>query len=850
MQLRQPRISKVIHKPQAIVRALERVVRIFWRSFVLALSALAIVAGWYWQDIERFAKKIPAYNSPGQEILLRRGSITVTDSAGAPLFRFSAQRQFLRSLKDMSPWLPKAVVATEDERFYQHHGIDLQGLARAIWVNIRAHKVRQGGSTITMQLARNLLLNQEKTIDRKIKEAGLALQLEGLWSKQHILTAYLNTIFLGYGNYGVEAAARFYFGRPAKALTLPQAASIAGMIRNPNGLDPWRAPKDFLARRAQVLRAMFINGMISQRELSQALRAPLGVRAHPPLQKPARRWLWLWPQLRRELDAYLGPEAISKGGIVVRTTLISALQRRLENALASTNTGGPAVGSSIVDGRNGRVYAVAATKRKTYFDAALSGRRQPGSLVKPFTLATWLARGGQLSDRISNSPVKAGKNTLVPTHAANNLVEALALSQNPVFWRLYQMAGPKRVLAVERALGLSGMDSNPAAALGGVRYGPRPVEIAAAYGCLGTQGRCRPLHLVMRVEGWAEWGDEQLEEKSALAPEYARQVVAAMRVVTTQGFPALRASLGSTAPQLAGKTGTTEDNADAWFAATNGRVGMAVWVGYPSRRKLLIDPLTKRPMYGADLPARTLARVFALLPSELRRPRFIPPRRVQQVPNVVGKSLDSAIAKLQQYRFAVVPEARLSLFARPGLVFEQSVAPKSWVPVGSRIVLSYATNKMPVPNVVGMDYIDALRQIGGFWRVEAEAKHVREQPAGVILEQAPAVGTELAWRKTIKLVVSAPAPPVRYKIRTEVITKDSNPDLMRQLDEERNMVLLPDVRGLFYDDAVKVLQSLGLRPYLVSGGKNDPVSDMNPLPAQKIRRGRGVALRTAVTSGD
>ena len=325
-------------------------------------------------------------------------------------------RQPIR-LSRMSRWLPKATVAIEDRRFYKHGGLDPTGIARAVWANIRARELVEGGSTITQQLVRNLYISRERTVRRKLKEACLAIKLNEKWSRPKILTTYLNQVYFGSLAYGAEAAAQTYFSRPARSLTLPQAALLAGLIKAPSAYDPFVAPAEALARRTQVLDAMLRMGSIDQAQRDWAAGRPLGLdpgRLYTRIREP-----YFFGYVRDQLIATYGAETVRSGGLKVYTTIVPRYQRLAEQAIREVlnERSDPSAAIVSIEPKTGAIRAMAAVipgRRNNQFNLLSQARRQPGSTFKTFVLAAAVAHGHRPDDELLrlgavHLPARAGR---------------------------------------------------------------------------------------------------------------------------------------------------------------------------------------------------------------------------------------------------------------------------------------------------------------------------------------------------------------------------------------------------------------------------------------------------------
>ena len=299
-------------------------------------------------------------------------------------------------LDRISPWLARATIAIEDRRFYDHGGIDAEGIARALWRDVEAGRVVEGGSTVTQQLVRTLYISNERTVERKVTEACLAVKLDGAWSKQRILASYLNSVFYGNLAYGAEAAARTYFSKPARWLTLPQASLLAGLTQAPTTYDPFVDPARSLARRDQVLRAMLGEGMITRRQYAWARRQPAGLR--PGRLYERVREPYFFGYVRDQLVKAYGAETVRSGGLKVYTTIEPHWQQLAQRAIRGTLTspGDPAAAIVSINPANGAIRAMTAIvpgRADNQFNLLSQARRQPGSTFKTFVLTAAVERG-------------------------------------------------------------------------------------------------------------------------------------------------------------------------------------------------------------------------------------------------------------------------------------------------------------------------------------------------------------------------------------------------------------------------------------------------------------------------
>ena len=813
------------------ISRLRRALRILITGLV-ALSVILLVvvvafAGHKLAQAGVTVKSVPALTHPERAPL--PGPVSFYSADGKLLGSKGVGRRTVLSPRSIPPVVRQATVAIEDQRFYQHNGVDLQGAARALWVDFRAGSAVQGGSTLTMQYVRNVYLDFSKTANRKLAEVALALQLEGVWTKQRILTAYLNTVYYGEGAYGIEAAAKQYFNLSALQLSTDQAALLAGIVQNPSGLNPRQHPKEALIKRNRVLDEMYGQGMISISKLQQAKAKKLQLRTQKKSEKPSEPALM--ELLYRESLKTLGKERMQLGGLKIYATFkMSALNkaRKVLRAVYSGDPKAPIVSTSWVESGSGRVLLLAnSSPSSDYFDFSWQARRQPGSTVKAFTSAAHLLGGGQLSDPVNNSPLKVKNGsksyTIQPTQGGvGNIFDSLRFSQNPASWRLYQQVGGRKVLKLERSFGLNGMDANSAAALGGVKVGTNTLELAGAFSVFAGDGKRAQVHAVQKAVdriGNSVWSDNKMVRRQIYPDEYARQMNVALGRVVNEGFPQLRDSLSMAGRrQVAGKTGTTEKNGDAWFAGYVPQMAGAVWTGYAKNTNPLTDA-QGATVWGSTVPAQTWNKISYQMLSGRPALRFPRPRGVQRVPNVSGQSKDQAIRAFEKFGFtAVTPRSKFSTVAKPNAVIGQSPQAGSWIKRSTSVVFSYATDSRPAPQLVGRNFLSAEKELGRFARLQTRFK-VSSAPLGQIIAQSPVSGFPLRYREVMIITIATSPGPVR-KVIKKVPYVPSGSELAQlrlQLEQAQNsqqstetQLVIPNLIGLSAEQAQLVLSSMGV----------------------------------------
>ena len=482
----------------------------------------------------------------------------------------------------MPPYLPKAFVAIEDRRFYDHFGIDPIGLARAVVNNLRGRGGVQGGSTLTQQLAKNLFLTQERTAARKIQEAILALWLERTYTKDQILELYLNRVYFGSGAYGVEAAAQRYFNKSARSVTIAEAAMLAGLVQAPSRLAPNRNP-DLAEKRAQlVIAAMADQGFITQDAAKTALTAP----AEVPERTGAGSVNYAADYVMDVLDDFIG--AVD-ADVTVLTTIDSKLQASAETTLvdalsaqgAKLHASQGAVVSLAPDGAlraliGGRDYT------RSQFNRATAARRQPGSSFKPFVYLTAMEKGMTPDTIRDDAPVSIKgwepENYSRSYRGPVTLATAMQHSLNTVAARLIQEVTPKEVIRTAQRLGItSALQPNLSLALGTSEV--TPLEMTAAYATFANGGQSVLPYVIREVrqtDGKVVYARKAANLGQVIQPQYLAMMDTMFNGVMTGGTGA---KFNIPGWQVGGKSGTTQDFRDAWFVGFTAKLVTAVWVG-------------------------------------------------------------------------------------------------------------------------------------------------------------------------------------------------------------------------------------------------------------------------------
>jgi len=652
---------------------------------------------------------------------------------------------------DIAPIMKQAIVAVEDRRFWEHRGVDLRGILRAVWADIRNRDLVQGASTITQQYVRNTYIEPEKTVSRKLKEAALAWQLERKWSKDRILTAYLNTIYFGNNAYGVEMAARVYFKKKASQLTLPEAALLAGILQNPAAYDPITNPTRALERRNYVLTLMLGQGLITQEQYKDAETASLPsadqVRL-PGTRGPAQ---YFTEYVKQQLIAYYGSGKVFGGGLKVYTSIDLGLQKLARESIDKwlTRPGGPAAALVAIDPRDGRVLAMIGGDgfAKSEFNLAVQGERQPGSSFKPFVLATALAQGISPQTTFESRPqvVNLGDKLWAVRNYENaylgsaDLETATVVSDNTIYAQLTALVGPKNVATMARKLGIS----SPLEGFVGIGLGNEavnPLEMARAYASFADGGARVDGSLlgnvpraILAVDDGRHQDFNRPVERQVLSSDSTAILTSILEDVVEEGT-GRRAELDDR--PAAGKTGTTENYGDAWFVGYTPQLAVAIWVGYPDRLQPMQTEFGGDPVAGGTYPALIFHTFMKrALDAMGEEPEYFPPRPYPYAAT---------------WRVTERDGERLLDNGRCGdsrsVVFFSGFEPKEAAPCG--------TNEVEVPRVVGARALDAEASLADR-ALLAEIVYRPAKPGerpGIVLQQTPADGT-LKEFDTVRLIV-------------------------------------------------------------------------------------------------
>jgi penicillin-binding protein 1A len=565
---------------------------VYW-TFVLAIWGGIAAAG----VVVYYGAKMPAATT--WSIPDRSPNIKIVSVDGRLLANRGMTGGEAVGLHGMSPYIPQAVMAIEDRRFYSHFGIDPLGLARAMVTNVMQGRFTQGGSTLTQQLAKNLFLKPDRTIERKVQEVLLAIWLEHEHTKDQILEMYLNRVYFGSGAYGVEAASRRYFGKSARDVSLSEAALLAGLLKAPSRLSPARDPKAAEERAQVVLAAMRDEKMIGDKELTMAMSAPA--------TRAASYWTgsenYVADRIMEELPGLIGDV---RTDIVVDTTVDLDLQELAEKSIRRlVNENGKKLnvsqGALVSIDNSGAVRAMVGgyDYANSQFDRASEARRQPGSAFKPFVFMAALEQGRTPDSIRNDAPIKIGKwtpdNYNGKYYGRVTLATALAKSLNSVAAQLAMEVGPAAVVEAAHRMGIeSELQANTSIALGTSEV--TPLELTAAYVPFANGGYRPDIHFITRVTSTD--GEVLYENTGSGNPRVvSSEVVGMMNSMMTGTVETGTARKAAFAWPAAGKTGTSQNSRDAWFIGYTANLTTGVWFGND-------DGAPMKKVTGGALPAQ------------------------------------------------------------------------------------------------------------------------------------------------------------------------------------------------------------------------------------------------------
>lgn len=574
------------------------------KPFVGVLVTLAVLTALFagagvavWSVGESWLQDLPDYEDQKYYELAQKTRVFASDGETLLAEFFLEDREPVTQ-DDIGDYVWAGTVATEDERFYSHKGVDPQGIARAVFVNVTGLS-HEGASTITQQLVRNTVLASEaseSTLKRKVREAYIAIKLEQIHSKDEILLKYLNTINYGSGCYGIQAASQKYFSKDATDLNLTEAAALIGIPQSPTMNNPIDYPDNCLKRRNVVLLRMLSNNLITQDQYDKAVQKPLGLKLKKQTSRDGiYKYHYFTSYVRDQLIEKYGEDTVFTGGMDVYTTLNVSLQKKAEKAAREKEKHidkDMEVAFTVINPSNGAVKAMVGGRdyRKNEFNLATQAQRQAGSSFKTFTLLASIEAGINPKTNINcSSRVNLDgwqvENFDAANYGTRSIASAFEVSSNTGFARLCTFLGPEKVVDVAQRCGItSTLSAVPSITLGS--QGVTTLEMANAYATIANGGTYHEAYAISRItdsDGKTIYKHKKKSEK-ALEPEVAAAATQVMQGVVSRGTGTdARPACGQVA---AGKTGTTENFRDSWFCGFTPQYAVAIWMGTRQERTM------------------------------------------------------------------------------------------------------------------------------------------------------------------------------------------------------------------------------------------------------------------------
>lgn len=611
----------------------------FRRIRLLIAFCFVIAAGLAFGYIFAAYQSLPAVNNNMRPAV----SSQVFDIHGRLITTLhSDQNRLPIDINKVPPNLQNAFIAAEDNRFYDHIGIDPIGIVRAVITNFTNRGIAQGGSTITQQLAKNAFLSQEQTLKRKIQEAMLALEIERKYSKKEILEMYMNQIYFGQGAYGIQTAAKTYFDKDVSELTLKQCAMLAGLPKSPNYYSPFNNLNEAKNRTNTVIDQMVKYGYISQTDGEAAKADDLELTKKKQTSENAETASFI-DYVSQQVAAKYGDDALYKEGLKIYTTMdaekqhaaVRALRHLPDNYRDKNGLLQPQAAIVSIDPKTGHILAMVGGRGQDSFNRASMAVRQPGSAFKPFVYMTALQHDMTPATTIEDKPVTYGgwspQNAGKSFSGTMTLSDALANSVNTVAVQLADKVGTSRIIANAKKMGITTLDKkddNLAMALGGLTRGVTPLEMASAYGTFANKGvHVKPTAIIKILDRNGnviedETSHSHNETKTQVMTEKeAYEITYMLEGVITHGT----GTAAAISRPAAGKTGTTDNNVDAWFVGYTPDIVTAVWIGDDTGAHSLGE------VYGGTIPAEIWRDYMSSATEDAKSSEFSVPAGMERI---------------------------------------------------------------------------------------------------------------------------------------------------------------------------------------------------------------------------
>jgi len=802
-----------------------------------------------------YLQTIPSIEDLTPSPIAETSKVYAIDGSLLTEFHAGENREII-PFEKMSQHIKDAIVSVEDKRFYDHTGVDYRRIIGALIADIRYGKIVQGGSTITQQYVKNVYFTSERTMRRKINEAIIAIQLERYYTKDKILEMYLNTIFFGAGAYGIEKAAQTYFNVHASELSIPQAALLAGLVRAPEIYNPFNDIEKAKARRNLILKLMYDQGFINKNEFLSSLITPVelnlgqksggdgtGNRTAPYFIDYVKQQLY-----EKKFTDY----DVFKGGLRIYTTIDLDLQKKAEEAVFKVFPEDPGPSNALVsmDPKNGYIYALIGGKdyNASKFNTATQGKRQPGSIFKVPVLMESIRQHMSPNDMYNpNGPIiidmPSGPDWKVDNYGGQKfetndmtVIDATIHSVNVVYAQLVMRVGAENVEKLCNEMDIPDIGNNPAIALGGLEKGITPLDVAKIFSMLAANGAYREPVCILKItdsEGNVLFEydpDKNEKNRQILDPPTAYYVTSILQRVITEGT-GRGAGIGRPA---AGKTGTTTDNRDAWFAGYTPELATVVWMGYLESskpmdkingrtvfggtfpadiwREFMIAALKDRPITDFVVPEGILIDVEVCTESRLLPTFWCPKEKLGYmifvkgkepkdfcnihnkvtVPDVIGKHIDEARQIFTDLNFIINEIYQFNDTYNENIIFNQEPEPNYILesltsePLGINLYISKGLQTYAMPYLIGLSMPMAEQIIAslGLSNPEVIIDFSDQQPEGKVFAQNPPADSTINKSTQVTIYIS----------------KGENPESV-----------IPDVMKMTEQDAVNNLSNAGFK---------------------------------------
>ena len=804
---------------------------------VLVLATGGILVLYYLNSLPTLEELTPSPIAQTSKVYSLNGSL-ITE------FHSGENREII-SFHEMSQYIKDAIVAVEDKRFYEHQGVDYKRIIGAFIADIKAGDLSQGASTITMQYIKNVYFTPEKTFRRKINEALIAVQLERNYTKDKILEIYLNTICFGSGAYGIQKASKIYFGIDASELSLSQAALLAGLVRTPELYSPFNDIEKSKIRRDLVLQLMYDQGFINTDQYLDALAEPVVINENPTVDSEiygSRTAPYFIDYVKQRLyEKKFTDYDVFKGGLRIYTTLDTDMQEKAEDAIKTIfpEDPGPSYSLISVDPDNGYIYALIGGKdyNISKFNIATQGKRQPGSVFKTLVLIESILQNFSPNNTFNpNGPITIDmeEGPDWPVHNYNNqtfgedemtVVDATVQSVNVVYAQLMMKVGAENVESLCSDMKIYDIGSNPAIAIGGLETGITPLDLSKVFSTLASGGIYRQPVCILKITDYQgnvlyEYDPDNNESEHRVFEEPVSYYITQILKKVIESGTGRGADIGRPS---AGKTGTTENNVDAWFAGYTPDLVTVVWMGHPEASQPM-EPINGRVVVGGTYPAdiwrEFMSSALENIPvSDFKKPDkelidieicadsgllttfWCPEESIEwqifiegeepedicnvhnkvEVPDVIGKSFEDAKKILEDLYFVVEETYGFNEIYNKNIVFKQN--PESGEVIESltgeklNIILYISKGKetFNMPDLVGQDLDDAEEIIEDFGLILSSTVYdfSDEQPADIIFDQNPVPGSKVSKSDMVTLYISKGENP-----------QSTVPDVLQMTEEE------------------------------------------------------------------